>query len=87
MPNIDLPLDELKKYRGTNPTPLNMFEFWQESLDELRETEAGVVITPAEFQTPLCDCYDLTFKGIDNEKIYVKMLLPKNISKPVPALV
>ena len=29
MPNIDLPLDELKKYRGTNPTPLNMFEFWQ----------------------------------------------------------
>lgn len=87
MPNIDLPLDELKKYRGTNPTPLNMFEFWQESLDELRETKAGVVITPAEFQTPLCDCYDLTFKGIDDEKIYVKMLLPKNISKPVPALV
>lgn len=87
MPNIDLPIDELKKYRGISPTPLNMVEFWQDSLRELRETEAGVVMTPAEFQSPLCDCYNLTFKGIDGEKIYVKMLLPKNILKPVPAIV
>ncbi|MDX8337317.1 acetylxylan esterase [Candidatus Cetobacterium colombiensis] len=87
MPNVDLPLNELKNYIGISPTPIDLIEFWKESLDELREKAAEVIITSAAFDTPICECYDLNFKGIDGEKIYVKMLLPKNICNPVPAII
>ncbi|MEG1978279.1 MAG: acetylxylan esterase [Cetobacterium sp.] len=87
MPSVDLSLEELKKYKGISPYPLDMDKFWQDSIKELKGTEEEIKISSSDFQTPICNCYDLTFKGIDGKKIYVKMLLPKEIKDSVPAIV
>ncbi|MGL4976400.1 MAG: acetylxylan esterase [Cetobacterium sp.] len=87
MPNIDLPLSELKKYKGRDICPADIDEFWKKSVEKLSKSDADVRITPAEFKSPVADCYDLVFKSFDGEDIYVKMMLPKNIKKQVPAIV
>ena len=84
---IDMPLEELKQFNGKNPKPENFDKFWDDSLAELASVDPDIKITPAEFQAPYADCYDLWFTGTRGGRIYAKFLSPKNLENPAPAVI
>lgn len=86
MPMIDMPIEELEQYNGTNPKPVDFDEYWTKALDEMNAVDPQVVMTKADFQTPCVECYNMYFTGVNDARIYVKHLRPKNITGKIPAV-
>lgn len=86
MPIIDMPLEELQTYQGRNPKPEDFEEYWDRAIAEMKATDPQVELIPAEFQSPVADCYDLYYTGVHGARIHAKLLKPKNITKPCPAV-
>ncbi|MFI5387795.1 MAG: acetylxylan esterase [Fimbriimonadales bacterium] len=80
MPLIDMPLDELRQYRGRNPRPADFDSYWSEALAELDSTDPKPEIEAATFGAQFVECQDLWFTGVRNARIHAKLLEPK--SKP-----
>ena len=74
MPIVDMPLAELKKYKGINPRPKDFDRFWEDALAEMRSVDPKVTLEPAEFQAPFAECFDLTFTGVRGARMYAKYL-------------
>jgi len=87
MPLIDMPLEQLKKYAGITPRPADFDRFWDDSLAEMRSVAAQVELTPAKFQTPFAECFDLYFTGVRGARVYAKYLRPRNAPVRHPAVV
>lgn len=86
MPMVDLPLEQLKAYKGINPRPEDFDRFWERALIEMRSVVANVELIPSEFSVPFADCFDLYFTGVRGARIHAKYLRPKNAIKPHPAV-
>jgi len=84
---IDMPLDELKKYKGRNPKPSDFDDYWNTALAELNEVDAKIELVKSNFQVPYAECFDLWFTGVENARIHAKYLRPKNVSQKHPAIV
>jgi cephalosporin-C deacetylase len=83
---FDLPIEQLKTYRGKNPCPLDFDSFWDKSLTEMRAVDPQVELTPAEFQAPHIECFHLFFTGIGGARIHAKLLRPANALSSHPAI-
>ncbi|KGA96545.1 acetyl esterase [Alkalihalobacillus alcalophilus ATCC 27647 = CGMCC 1.3604] len=77
MPLIDMPLEKLKIYRGTNPKPVDFDQYWDRALVEMNSLSKEYVLIKSEFQTKTVECYHLYFTGISGAKIHVKFMKPK----------
>lgn len=86
MPLIDMPLEKLKKYMGTNPRPDDFDEYWERGLKEMGETNPETQLVKNKFQLPYADCFDLYFNGTKNGRIHAKLLIPKNIKGKAPVV-
>lgn len=90
MPQTDMPLEQLKTYRGINPKPEDFDAYWDRALEELNSTDPQISLEPADFTSPFADCFDLRFTGVGGARIYAKMVVPKMASgakrEPGPAL-
>lgn len=86
MPALDLPLKELKEYKGINPCPVDIDEFWNNSIKDLDSFLWEVDLTPANFKVPYAECFDLTFTGLGGARVYAKYLRPANSTKKHPAI-
>lgn len=75
---IDLPLEELRKYKGSSPCPINMDEYWDNALEEMKAIDPQVELIPADSKCDFADCYDMYFTGVGGARIYAKLLKPKN---------
>ena len=49
---IDMPLEELREYRGLNECPADLDEFWNRSLSEMESLGVDYELEPAAFQAP-----------------------------------
>lgn len=87
MPNIDLSIKELKNYKGVRETPSDIKIFWEKNKESLKGGHERIEILSSSFKSPICNCYDLFFRGVDGERIYAKMILPKEIKEKIPAIV
>lgn len=87
MPLIDMPLSELRKYRGRSPRPGDFDAFWARALKEMRGTNPMLEMKPAEFQAPCAECFDLYFTGVRGARIHAKYLRPRRAGRPHPAVV
>ena len=87
MPVIDMPLEELKEYKGISPCPKDIDKFWDRAIDEMKAVDPQVEIKPADFTSDIADCYDMYFTGIGGARVYAKLLKPKNIKGKAPAIV
>ncbi len=88
MPLLDMPLSKLREYQGRNPKPSDFDEYWDKAIAEMKSVERNVSITPtADFSTPLANCYDLYFDGVNGARIYAKLLIPKNVTGKCPAVI
>ena len=86
MPSVDMPLEELKEYRGINPCPDDLDAFWDTAILEMEQVDPQVRMEPAAFQVRNAECYDMWFTGVGGAQIYVKLLKPKKLEKPAPAV-
>lgn len=86
MPIIDMPVEKLEKYYGTNPKPADHEEYWEKALAEMRAVDPCVQMYPAKFRAPTVECYDMYFTGVNGARIHVRHLRPKVINGRIPAL-
>ena len=82
---FDLPASRLPFYEGINPRPDDFDAYWARALDEMERVDPDVKMAPA-FRHPVFDCFDLYFTGTKNARIYAKIVLPRRVDKPVPAV-
>lgn len=88
MPLIDMPLEQLHRYRGINPKPADFDDYWARALREMKETDAGIELVPSDFQTPAAECFDLYFTGVRGARIHAKYVRPAAPAvSPHPAVV
>ncbi|HPD16009.1 MAG TPA: alpha/beta fold hydrolase [Planctomycetota bacterium] len=83
---FDFPLERLKTYQGINPRPADFDAYWDRALAEMHALDPQVTLTPAEFQAPFAECFDLHFTGVGGARVYAKLLRPKSAPKPHPAV-
>lgn len=86
MPMIDMPLEQLKTYKGSSPKPADFDAYWETALAEMHATDPEVTLTPASFQTPFTECFDMYYTGVHGARVYAKFLRPKHRSGKVPAV-
>lgn len=86
MPQLDMPLEELRQYSGTNPIPADFDKYWEDALLEMRSVDPRVTIEPADFQAPSADCFHYRWTGVGGARLHAKHLRPKNPGKDSPAL-
>lgn len=86
MPIVDMPLDQLKTYQGTNPRPGDFDAYWDRALAEMHALGTGCELVPSVFQTPAVQCDDLYFTGAYGARVHAKLLRPKD-KRDCPAVV
>ena len=70
MPNIDMPLEELIKYKGINERPTDFDDYWGKALAELDKQGLDYTLEKADFQAEGVECYHLYFTGVGNARIH-----------------
>jgi len=83
---VDMPLDELRTYAGTNPKPSDFDAYWTRALAELEATAPEIELRPAEFTAPHAQCYDLFFTGVGGARVHAKVIKPRGVTQ-APGLV
>lgn len=87
MPVLDMPLAQLKKYKGTNPRPKDFEAFWDKSLKEMRALDPKVQMVPNQtLSVSYADFFDLTWTGVGGARIHAKLVRPKKAAGPQPVL-
>lgn len=86
MPLIDMPLEELKKYNGINPCPVDFDNYWENAIAEMKAVDPKVELVPSSFQVPFAECFDLYFTGVRGARIHAKYIRPKDSMDPHPAV-
>ena len=87
MPIIDIPLEELKCYRGVSPCPKDIDAFWDEAVEEMKAINPKTELIPSGFKCSFAECFDMYFYGVGGARIYAKYVKPKQILGKQPALV
>ncbi len=83
---FDFPYEKLLTYQGTNPKPADFEAYWDAALAEMNAIDPQVELIPAEFQAPYAECFHLYFTGVGGARVYAKLIKPKQISQPGPAV-
>ena len=88
MPAIDLPLEELREYRGSSPCPEDLNAYWDRSLDEMRAIDPALSWEDASFPCPYAKCQSLYFTGTGGSRIHCRVATPDPLpAEPTPALI
>lgn len=87
MPTVDMPLAELREYMGLNPRPADFDAYWDGALAEMRSVDPKVELVPADFRSPIADCFHLYYTGVGGARIHAKFLRPKKAKGKCPAIV
>lgn len=86
MAGIDMTLEELKKYKGTNPKPADYDDYWEAAIKEMNSVDPNVEIAQAKFRANNSECYDMYFTGVKGARIHTKYLKPKKAGAKLPTV-
>ncbi len=84
---IDLPLDELERYRPAREEPGDFDRFWEVTLSSAREFPLDALFTPVDLGLATTETFDVKFRGFGGEEIKGWLLLPRGALKSVPCIV
>jgi len=84
---FEMSLEEMRKYKGSSPQADDFNQYWDKALTEMKAVDPKIEINAAAFQTDFADCYDLYFTGVNDARIHVKYIKPKNIEAKHPAVI
>ncbi|MFP4977289.1 acetylxylan esterase [Paenibacillus sp. CN-4] len=76
----DRKLAELMTYQGSSPRPADLDGYWERALRQLADQPLDYELVPAEFESPLAECYHLYFTGVGGARIHCKYVKPKRAS-------
>ena len=85
--NLNQILEQLNNHNGINPKPDDYDDYWKRAKAEMKAVESNVEITKAKFESPIVNCYDMYFTGVNGARIYSKLLKPKTITGSCPAVI
>ncbi len=87
MPILDMPLTQLKTYKGTNPKPKDFDAYWEKALKEMRAVDPEVEMVPNKtIQVSYAEFFDLYWTGVGGARIHAKLKRPKKAKAPQPVL-
>ena len=84
---VDLPLEELVRYRPDVQEPDDFDAFWQRTLAEARGFEVEVRVEEVEVPYRTVAVHDVTFRGYGGDRISAWLTLPRSSDGPLPAVV
>lgn len=84
MPILDMPLEDLKKYKGSTPKPEDFHHYWMRAVKEMEETDFNPQFVESDFKVPYAKCYDLFFNGVKGARIHAKVLIPNTAKEEMP---
>lgn len=84
---IDMPLEQLKTYKGISPKPEDFDKYWDESLDEMHAADPQTELIPSSFKSPVADFFDMYFTGVHGARIHAKLAKPKITDGKCPGAV
>jgi cephalosporin-C deacetylase len=87
MPSIDLPLDELRRYKPDRAEPADFDDFWTATLAESRALAAPPRFEPYRSSLRTLDVFDVTFSGFAGQPIKAWLLTPAATTGRLPAVV
>lgn len=76
----DMKLAELMTYQGSSPRPADLDRYWERALRQLAGQPLDYELVPAEFESPLAECYHLYFTGVGGARIHCKYVKPNRTS-------
>ncbi len=83
---FDMPLEELQHYQGVNPRPDDFDRYWDRALQDMNTLSMDVALEDADFQASFAACHHLTFTGMGGARIHAKLVKPRKIDPPAPAV-
>ena len=87
MPIVDMPLEELREYKGRNPRPRDFDASWDSALAEMKSLDAKVELIPEKASGTHAESFHLYFTGVGGARVHAKYLRPKGYDSPRPAVV
>ena len=82
-----MPLEKLLQYTGRNPRPADFDSYWERGLAEIESLDPQVELIPHALDAPFAECFDMSFTGVGGARFYAKLLRPKHVAAPHPAVV
>lgn len=86
MAHFDLPEPQLRAYRPEVAEPSGFDDFWRETLESSRAAGRGIRRTPVRSPLDLVTVEDIVFPGFGGEPVRAWLVLPSNVSGPLPAV-
>ena len=83
----DLAEAELRTYRGSALDPADFDDFWKSTLEEARELDLGVTLTPVETGLRTIEVFDVAFVGVGGTPVRAWLRIPAGATGPLPAVV
>lgn len=86
MPALDMPLNQLKEYKGSTPCPEDFWSFWDKRIKEAYDMP--LIYEIAESEIPAArdtSFYDIRMQGIGGSRLYAKYIKPEKKEK-VPVI-
>ena len=83
---FEMPLEELRLYRGTNPRPADFDLYWEQALGEMHDQDSRVELRPSGFNPPFAECFHLYFTGVGGARVHAQYLRPREHSGSCPAV-
>ena len=87
MASVDMPLEKLVDYRPEQTARPDFDAFWCAARAESDKVPLNAVFTPVADTLPLAQVYDVAFDGADGVRVKGWFLTPRDVSKPLPAVV
>ncbi|MDP9309641.1 MAG: acetylxylan esterase [Chloroflexota bacterium] len=84
---LDLPLDQLRSYLPQRDEPADFDAFWQQTLEEARQTSLNATYQSVDYGLATVEIFDVTFPGYAGQPIKGWLLLPRHRSGRVPCVV
>lgn len=84
---FDLPVDELRTYRGASTEPEDFDAFWARTLQEAGEHELAARFAPVETPLRTVRVHDVTFAGFGGHPVKGWLTVPSWADGPLPAVV
>lgn len=87
MPQTDLPVEELRAYRGRADPPADLADFWSGTLAEARTHWQPPTVEPVATGVRLVDTFDVGFSGFGGHQIRAWYHRPAGSTAPLPVVV
>ena len=87
MGQVDLPRDQLERYRSTTPDPPDFYAFWARTLEQSRSHALAPSFVEVDSGLPHLRSFDVRFSGFDGQRVAAWLHLPRAAAGPLPCVV